>query len=134
MTFGEALAAQSEFLQVWFAVIVLGGLVFPALLLIWRAGRVPGLVVLAATGANAIAVPWLYAQMGYVRLLGLPHLFIWGPAVLFLVWTLRNRPVPRWPRAFMLWIVAILGLCLIIDAVDTVRWLAGDRTPTILPG
>jgi hypothetical protein len=39
---------------------------------------------------------WLYDRMGYVKLLGLPHIVVWTPLAIYLVVLLRRDDLPMW--------------------------------------
>ena len=78
----------------------------------------------------AIVAPWMVGQAqfhGFTRLLGLPHLVIWTPLLLFLI---RERAmlapgsrVRQWVTALML----TIGLSLVLDTLDVARWVMGER-------
>ena len=133
MSFAEAMAAQPTWVVIWMNVLLLGGFILPVALLIWPETRLAGLFSLLGNAANAVAVTSLYNTMGYVKLLGLPHILLWGPLVVYLV-AIARRPATRvWPRRIALAVGAVLGVSLAFDIVDVARWLLGERTPTILP-
>ena len=80
-----------------------------------------------ASGALMTA---LTARFGFTRIIGLGHLF-WIPLVAFLILRLGAIPADDF---FGLWIRAVIvlnSIALAIDAVDVVRWLAGDRQETV---
>ena len=63
---------------------------------------------------------------GFTRLLGIGHVF-WIPMIIWL-W-IRLDQIPS-DDAFGVWIRVLIALntvCLLIDAVDLVRYLAGER-------
>lgn len=133
MTFNEAMALQPMWVQLWLNILFFGAFVLPLALLIWRETRLAGVVTVLASVAAAVSINWMYAQMGYVKLLGLPHLIFWGPVVVYL-WRLQGRGHVRlWPRRIIWVVVAIICVSLAFDAVDVIRWLLGERSPTILP-
>ena len=133
MTFNEAMALQPMWVQLWLNILFFGAFVLPLALLIWRETRLAGVVTVLASVAAAVSINWMYVQMGYVKLLGLPHLIFWGPVVVYL-WRLQGRGHVRlWPRRIIWVVVAIICVSLAFDAVDVIRWLLGERSPTILP-
>ncbi|WP_415403280.1 hypothetical protein [Tateyamaria sp. SN3-11] len=133
MTFNEAMALQPTWVQLWLNILFFGAFVLPLALLIWRETRLAAVLTVLASVAAAVSINWLYAQMGYVKLLGLPHLIFWGPVVVYL-WRLQGQGHVRlWPRRIIWVVVAIICVSLAFDAVDVIRWLLGERTPTILP-
>ncbi len=92
------------------------------------------IAVLAATMAAAMTMMAIFARLGFVRLMGLGH-FYWLPLILWL-WTRQGAAEPG--SLFLYWMQAVMlgnALSLVIDAVDAVRYLRGEREPTLtLPG
>jgi hypothetical protein len=67
---------------------------------------------------------------GFSRLLGLGHI-VWVP-LLFFLWT-RLGEIPA-VDAFGFWVravIAINAMSLVIDAVDVIRYAAGERAETV---
>lgn len=131
MTFAEAAATQPLYLQIWFAWLV--GVMFlaPLVLLAFAQSRRIGLVCLIAALLTAAAMPWLYAQVGYVRLLGLGHVVIWTPLLVYLWPRLRSGGLTGLPLIVAWVFFATLAASLVIDYVDVIRWLLGDRASLI---
>ena len=70
----------------------------------------------------------LHAKLGYVRLVGIGH-FVWIPMLIWLVFRLDHI---REGTLFYGWLVTLMAMdtvSLLIDIVDLVRYLRGDRTP-----
>ncbi len=85
-------------------------------------------VVLAAFLASAALMTAIFATKGFVRLLGIGHIF-WIPMVPWL-WTRLDQVEPgNLIGYWMIAVVAVNGISLIIDAIDVVRYVAGDREP-----
>lgn len=87
-------------------------------------------VVLGTMMASAALMIAIFAQKGFVRLLGLGHI-LWIPLILWLFGRM-NFEAPF--TGFEQWIVAVIilnGLSLVIDAVDVIRYLKGERAPTL---
>ncbi len=67
---------------------------------------------------------------GFSRLLGLGHI-VWLPLLAFLSTRLAEIPAAD---AFGLWVRAVIAInatSLVIDAVDVIRYAAGDRAGTV---
>lgn len=129
MSFSQALAAQAPWLTVWFYWLAIGVFALPLALLIWPQTRLAALASVAGNIFNAITVPWMYASLGYIKLLGLPHVIVWTPLAWFL-WRLIKQPdMPLWPRRIMVVVLATLLGSLAFDYVDVARYLLGERTP-----
>ncbi|MFQ5351146.1 MAG: hypothetical protein ACE5EG_11945, partial [Thermoanaerobaculia bacterium] len=92
-------------------------------------GSLEAKVVLAAILVGAVIQLWIVSRRGFVRLLGLGHILVWVPMLLWLVPRLANldagTPFGRWLFA----VVALDLASLAIDLVDVGRYLAGERQP-----
>jgi len=90
--------------------------------------RREGRWVAAAWVANVVLMSALHAVTGYSRLLGLSHVLLWTP-LLAVLWRRRHE----WWRAggvYGIWLRTVFvtdAVSLLIDYVDVVRWLGGDR-------
>lgn len=87
-------------------------------------------VVFATMMASAALMMVIFAQKGFVRLLGLAHI-LWIPLI-FWLWGRVNPGAPA--TGFDQWILAVItlnGLSLMIDAVDVSRYFRGERAPTL---
>ncbi|KIC28356.1 hypothetical protein [Leisingera sp. ANG-M6] len=127
MTLEEAIATQPLWVQVWVNILFLGAFVLPLALLIWKPSRIAGLVTVTASVLAAGGVYWIYGQLGYVRLLGVPHVILWTPLVVWL-WRQQARPdMPVWPRRIILTVCAVIVVSLVFDYADAARYLLGER-------
>jgi hypothetical protein len=84
--------------------------------------------VLAAFIASFVLMNVLYYTGGYNRFLGLAHVVFWTPLLLYLY---RRLPRLLGPPRYENWIRILLasnGVSLVIDYVDVLRYLLGDRT------
>jgi hypothetical protein len=131
MSLTDAMASEPLWIRGWLFVLVATHLA--ALLFVvgredgrWRARAEP-IAILASFLAAGALMNWLYAQLGYVRLLGLAHLVFWTPAY---VWILSRRraigsgsPFGKYVHAYLV----IAGISLAIDVVDVVRYLVGEH-------
>lgn len=130
-TLNEALATEPAWLQAWVMLLVITHLA--AILFVVRRRPEGGLAVrpepvaiVLSFLAAGLFMGWLYEQVGYVRLLGLPHLVFWGPVW---VWLLRRRRSLGTQSLFGKYVHAYLlvaGTSLVIDLIDVVRYLVGD--------
>lgn len=128
MTFNEAMALQPMWLQIWLNVLLAGAFVLPLSFLFWRQSRIAGVVTLAAALIAAFAIMWMYDQLGYVKLLGLPHVILWTPVAVYLWRQIRRADMPVWPRRLMSVSLVIMAISLAFDYVDVARWVLGERT------
>ncbi len=131
MTFEEAVAMQPQWVGWWLYWLMFGTLVLPLALLIWRPTRVAGLLTVLATVAGGFGVTSMFNSMGYVKLLGLPHVVIWTPLVIWLIVLLRGRDMPVWPRRILSLVILTILVSLAFDYVDVIRYLLGERAPLV---
>ena len=99
--------------------------------LLWRNGtRADGLALGAAALLTAASMPYWHALVGYTRILGVAHFPVWVP---LLVWLYRRRgrysSQPRHVR-WTVWLTAVtISISLLMDGVNAVRYLLGERGP-----
>ena len=93
--------------------------------------RVEAWIVLGGLFLGALLQNVIFARLGFVRLLGLGH-FHWFAMLAWLF--LRLDSISGEPF-FHHWVVAVIAFCglsLAIDTVDVVRYLRGEREPTVV--
>jgi len=127
MTMQDAIAAQPQWVQIWLNVLGVCAFLLPAALLIWRASRLAGAITVIASALAGIGVFWIFNQFGFVRLLGLPHIILWLPVVIYLARQSRRPDMPTAPRAIMYAVMAVMCVSLVFDVVDVARYALGDR-------
>ena len=133
MSFQEAIAQQPAWVFWWLNWMAVGVFVLPLSLLIWRQSRIVGVVTLLAVFLAAVIINLMYDAMGYVKLLGLAHIIFWTPLIFYLFRNVRREDMPIWPRRILIVILATILISLAFDYVDVLRWLLGERAPTVLP-
>ena len=90
--------------------------------------RTEAWVVLGTGLLAATIMTVLHAKLGYVRLVGVGHL-VWIPMLIWLVFRLDHIPEGTLFYNWLLIVIAMDTVSLLIDIVDLVRYLLGDRTP-----
>ena len=86
-------------------------------------------VVLGAFVISIIIMTDIYRRLGFVRLLGTGHI-LWVPMVPWL-W-MRLDQTPPLDSTFEYWLMIVIvmnTLSLVLDVVDTIRYIKGDRVP-----
>lgn len=131
MTLQEAIAAQPTWVVIWANWLLVGAYILPLALLIWRESRLAGIVTALASVVAGTAIDWMFGAMGYVKLLGLPHVLIWTPLVYFLFKQVGKAEMPAWPRRIIWVIIATILVSLAFDYVDVARYLLGEREPKV---
>ena len=112
--------------QLWLVLLLTVNLIVP----FFYIDRVEAQVVLAVLVASFVLSTILTARVGFTRLLGLGHI-LWVPLLWFL-WTHLDQNPPD--DFFGIWIRTLMTLnamSLVIDAIDVIRYIAGDRAETV---
>ncbi len=87
-------------------------------------------LTIAAMFAGAIMQSWIHAKLGFVRLLGIGHIF-WIPLV---IWLALRAGTIGLDSTFGIWLASLVlinTVSLVIDAIDVIRFLSGERSPTL---
>ncbi len=124
--FNKGLMKMPVHWRVWLMILVTVNLIVPILYI----NRIEAQLVIAAMLAGMMLMTILTGLTGFTRLLALGHIF-WIPLLYFL-WT-RLGEIPA-DDFFGIWIRALMvlnALSLVIDAIDVVRYIAGDREETV---
>ncbi len=129
MTLSQALETQPPWVQYWNYFMVFCIVLVPLSLLIWKQSRLVAVIVIAASLLAGFGVFRIFGALGYVKLLGLPHIIVWTPLVWFLFRQIKRNDMPVWPRRIMLVVLAVFVVSLAFDYVDVVRYVLGERTP-----
>ena len=121
--------------QIWVAGILVPVNVLPFFLLesvVGQAGALAALLVLVTNG------PLMWVYRGMNKVLSIPHLIAWGPLVIYLLMLLSESGFRADASMMELGLAALLlainGISLMFDVVDSAKWLAGDRATPGIPG
>jgi hypothetical protein len=128
VTLSEAIALQPLWVRTWLNVLIFGIVVLPLSLLVWRQTRITSIVTIAASVLAGFGVSWLYDNLGYVKLLGLPHIILWTPLAYYLFTQIKRPDMPLWPRRILIAIVTVFLISLAFDYVDVLRYALGERS------
>ncbi|MFQ5526074.1 MAG: hypothetical protein ACE5GX_07395 [Thermoanaerobaculia bacterium] len=109
----------------WIGLLMLVNMILPFLFI----DRIEARVVLAAFLVAAAIQMAMFRALGFVRLLGLGHLIAWGPLEIWLVLRLGEIGLDGLLGLWLATVVAVNGISLVIDIVDVVRFLGGEREP-----
>lgn len=83
---------------------------------------------LFALGAAILVMSILHARLGFVRLLGVGHVF-WIPMLLWFAANLPDRATQPWLYAWVFALMVCNCVSLVIDMIDVVRYVRGEREP-----
>ena len=115
-------------IKLWVALLVVMNLVAPLFFI----RHLEAQVVLGTMLAGAITMGLLTGRFGFTRILGLGH-FYWFPMLGWL-WTRLGQHDLGEP--FGVWLIAMMvvnAISLVVDVVDVIRYIAGDRKE-VVPG
>jgi hypothetical protein len=90
--------------------------------------RTEAWVVLGTGLLAATIMTVLHAKLGYVRLLGIGH-FVWIPMLIWLGFRLDNILEGTLFRGWILTLMVMDTVSLLLDIIDLIRYLRGDRSP-----
>lgn len=122
--FAADLATAPLWVQYW---VNFMGLAFaPAIPLAFK--RVEARWALLVMALSIPAMAFLHSMVGYVRLLGIVHVVIWTPFVIYLWrrrdrWRIRETLSGKWIALLF----ATMIVSLVFDYADVARWLLGER-------
>ena len=124
--FNRGLLAMPLPWRLWLVLLLTLNLIAPLVFI----ERLEAQVTLAALLVSMALMTGLTGLSGFSRLVGLGHI-VWIP-LLFFLWT-RLGEIPA-ADAFGLWVRAVIAInatSLVIDAVDVIRYAAGERAETV---
>lgn len=93
--------------------------------------RLEAWIVLGGLCLGALFQNVIFARLGFVRLLGLGH-FHWFAMLAWLLWRLEPISGEPWLHRWVLAVTLVCGVSLVIDTIDVLRYLRGEREPTIV--
>ena len=121
--FQADVAAQApQWVQIWMN--ILGAVVVPTVVIfLFRRSLWPA-AALIAVGIPATIV--VYAIFGYERIMGLGHVLLWTPALIYLwiirdTWKVSETLIGKWIVVSGTFMIASL----VFDYFDVARWLLG---------
>lgn len=87
-----------------------------------------GLAVVGAALAGIAVMAVIHARLGFVRLLGIGHVF-WIPMLIWFASDLPDRTAAPLLHDWVITVIVFNLVSLAIDAVDVGRYVAGEREP-----
>ena len=130
--FNEAMfTLASGWLTVWLYWMAFAIAITPLVLIFYKATRLDAVIVFFTNLAMFAGMSWVYDQMGYVRLMGIVHVILWTPLLIYLVVRAKNGELPLPSRLVMWMFAATLAVSLAFDYTDTIRYILGEREPMI---
>ena len=133
LNFAHDLHAQPVWVRAWAVWMFVATVVAPIVMWRYGAARRDYLLVASSTVVLLVAVPLWHSFVGYVRVLGLPHLPVWTPLAVYLYWRRKHFSSPwqlRWAVSVLL---ATIVVSLAFDYADAGRFMLGERAPVNIP-
>ncbi len=128
--FADDVLAQPVAVQLWVLWMIAAIFVVPGLLLRYESSRREGTVILASSIVLAVLMLLWYSQVGYTRIIALPHILIWPPLLGYLYLRRNNLASPARVR----WLTTILVLTLVVslafDCTDVIRYILDAQART----
>ncbi len=131
MTFHEAMLSQPYWVVMWTRILgaaLVGTLV---ILAFSKATRRDAFVIFVTHLAVLLIMGWLFKQVGYVRLLGIVHIFLWTPLALYLFARLGDPAIIAPFRQAIWALLLVLMISLTFDYIDVTRYLLGERSSLV---
>lgn len=125
-SFPEAMATAPPFVQYWLNWLAVVMFVFPVCLVFFKQTRIMGIIIFISSVLSMAGIFLLYQYFGYVRLLSLPHFFVWVPLMIYLYRRLKNTDIPKIPRALIIVFFISVSASLVLDTMNVVRYLLGE--------
>lgn len=85
------------------------------------------LVALLAIGGMTPNLVIMMFDRGLSKAMAIPHLVIWFPLVIFLIWIIQAPYIEGRYLAYLWLLLAVDVLSLAFDIPDTWKWAKGDR-------
>ncbi|PWE29292.1 hypothetical protein DDZ14_17825 [Maritimibacter sp. 55A14] len=125
------IAASPPMVRLWVYWMVAVMTFIPLTLMLQAETRRLGLILLLVGAVTAALMVGLFNQVGFVRLLGLPHILVWTPLLVWLIAKLRRGELTGGPRTMIIVVAATIAVSLVFDYIDVIRYILGDRAPMV---
>ena len=122
----KGLLRQPLHVKLWLAMLIAVNLVIP----LFYFSRFEARVIAGTFLAAALLMVIITGFSGFSRLLGLGH-FVWFPLLFFLWARLDQFPFDDWFGLNVRALMVLNSISLVIDVVDVIRYVGGDREETV---
>lgn len=120
--FNKGILLMPPPVQLWVALLVGANVVVP--LFFWD--RLEARLVLLSIVASMALMTQLTARFGFTRIVGLGHI-LWIPLLVFLVLRLDTVSTADFYGTWLRIVIVLNSVSLLLDTVDVIRYLAGER-------
>ena len=129
MTMQDHMMGYPLWLQIWMGIMMVTiVLAIPLAIKDWRARW-----VLLSMVANVLIMNVLFAKFGFSRILGLAHIIVWTPLWVYLWKARKKHPERKWTGRYVWLALIVIGISLLFDYTDAIRWLLGERGEVSYP-
>ena len=126
MDFMRALFTMAVPVRIWLGLLMMINMAVP----IFFISTPEGIVTIAAAMAGMITMTIIFQTKGFVRLMGLGHIY-WVPLVIWF-WMRLDLASSDSPFYYWMWSIIVLNsIAIVIDASDIVRYIKGERAPYV---
>ena len=87
--------------------------------------------ILASSIVLSILMLLWHAQVGYTRMLGLPHILIWTPLLGYLYSRRKHLASPLQVRWMTMALVSTIVVSLAFDSANVIRYILGERASLV---
>ncbi len=122
LKFMRGLLKMPVYAQTWVMLLMVINMVIPIFFL----QHIEAKIVLATIMASAMLMALITARTGFSRLLGAGH-FLWFPLIAYLIIRLPYFAPGEFFGMWLRGVIAVNSISLVIDVVDVVRFLRGDK-------
>jgi len=131
MSFEESVATQPFWVQMWHN--WLGFIIVASCLCLAfsKTTRRDALIILVTSVMVILSMGWIFDKLGFVRLLGIVHVFLWTPLAIYFWKRLKNPQITR-PFRQVIWLfLATIVISLAFDYIDVIRYVLGQRASIV---
>ena len=112
--------------RLWLMLLLSVNVIVP----LFNLGRLETKVVLGMFAGSMVIFTILTGVFGFTRILGLGHI-LWLPLLVFLWMRLGQIPADDFYGVWIRVLMGLNGVSLVIDAMDVIRYIRGDRKETV---
>ncbi len=112
--------------KAWLMLLVAANMVVP----LFYIKRPEAQIIVITLLASMTLMTLVTGMTGFTRLLGLGH-FFWFPLIAYLWFRLDAVPADGFYGVWIRGLIAINSISLVIDVIDVLRYIRGDRAETV---